>query len=197
MAGEANPPVIELGAGLWLSDVVEHRAPSQPHRSREAVGERLGEQRRDRRAALVAEQCARLELDIDCLLQNLKRVLVCIEVVVSSLLDALQRAELRQNHRYGADLVEKADPFDSGRRAQNQVHFGEDPLAGDGAEPAGAYLGRCQSFRINREAQLNGEAGEPDAAQRIGGKRIGAGGSKDAKLQIFKPSGWIDQLAAR
>ena len=83
------------------------------------------------------------------------------------------------------------------RSAQNQVHFGEDPLAGDGAEPAGAYLGRCQSFRINREAQLNGEAGEPDAAQRIGGKRIGAGGSKDAKLQIFKPSGGIDQLAAR
>ena len=123
MADEGDAPVrrAHLARG-GLRGVVQQRPPAHRLAARELVGQRLGEQRGERRAMRADGELGALACwaarrgQLDRAVEHLERVLVDVGVVEGALLDAAQRGELGKHHRERAHRRDQLEPGARGAR---------------------------------------------------------------------------------
>ena len=204
MADERHPPVRQLAAGGRLPDVVQQGGEAKRLPPRELVGERLLQDRTEARRELRAEGGLGLALDLQESVQHLHRVVVDIEVVEVALLHAVEGGDLGQNRLHQAQPVGQRQALEHPVRGDQPAELGEHPLGRREGNPWRGLSGEPLRLRIGPEAELGGETGQPQRAQRVA--RVGGvldGGTAEhpqhAALEVRAAPGGVDQavVAAR
>ena len=154
-----------LGARARLGGVVQQRAEAQRLAPRQVVGERLGQQRRDRRLGVARPAPARGRARARSRASSTASVwLVDVEVVVVALLDAAQRGQLGQHDRRGAPSSSISASPRARRRAQTtRLSSAKTRSRATPASRAARAARGGARVRVGLEPQL---AREADHAQR-------------------------------
>ena len=162
VAHEGDAAVGAYGPGGRLADVVQQRAEAQRAQAGELVREGGLEQGGQARIELIQ---AALELDLA--LEDLHRVPVDVEMVVLALLHLVELGQLGEHRAHEPEAVGQSQPREHPVGEHQAAQLAEHPLA-RGPGHARSCLGRQPlGLRIGREAQLGGEAREPQRTKRV------------------------------
>ena len=119
-----------------------------------------------------------------------------VEVVVGPLPHPAQSLQLREDDRGQLQLVEQGEAAQRVGAAEQPAQLGELALAGG---VGGVRRGRPRQRRragIDLQAQLGGEAGGAQQAQRVGGEAALADRAQQAAVEVGEAAEGIDRLAA-
>ena len=156
---EGDPSVRADRACGRLADVVEERAEPQRLAAGELVRERLVEHG--------AHAGLGIAVDRDQVPQDLERVVVDVEVVVAALLDAVEGGQLGQHRLEQAEPVGQGEPVEDAVGDDQALELGKDALPGGAAHPRRGGSREPLGLGVRGEAELGGEAGQAQRAQRV------------------------------
>ena len=168
VADERHAPALQHAAGLGLGGVVQQRGEALAGAARQLVGQRLGEQRRDRRGELAAEADGlRVGLHRHDGVEHLERVAEHVGVVIRALLDAAQRLELGQDGCQQPVLLHQRQAIAHARGGDDALELGEHALGRHGVDRGGVLAHRGAGGGLDLEAELDREAHGAQRAQRV------------------------------
>jgi hypothetical protein len=172
---------------------VQERTEAQRASAGQAVGQRLGEQRAGRRRELLPHRRGRIRLEGDRGAEHLERVPVDVAVVVVALLHAAQCGDLREHRPGEPEIVHERHPLDDGGRGDDAAQLGEDPLLGDARDRGGVRARGRGGVRVDREAQLDGQARQAQRTQRVGGEGVRRDHPQAPALEVVEAAVQVDQ----
>ena len=196
MADEGDAAVWQHAARRGLRDVVGERAEAKRLGAGELVSERLPEERLDPGAELPAEDDRRVALDLQLLAQHLERVTVHVEVVELALLHTVQRGELGEHGGDQAEPIGERQPLENAVGDHEPAELGEYALRGRLGDRVRRLEREPLGVGVRGEAELGGEAREPQRAKRVGLVRAGEN-AQDLRVDVLDPAVRVDWLAAR
>jgi hypothetical protein len=196
VAHEGHPPLVGDLTRLGLGDVVHQRAEAQRLAAGELVGERLVQRRRQPPGLGVAQaDRPRVLHERDRLTQHGAGVAGDVEVVIATLLHAVQRRQLGQHGGGHAQRVHELQALQRARRAQERLELGERPLGGHRGQVRRARLRPGDGLRLRREAELGGEPGQAQRAQRVVGEAARRDRAQPPRLQVGHAAERVDPRA--
>ena len=160
VAHEGDPSVRAHRACGRLADVVEERAESERLAAGELVRERLVEH--GAHAGL-----GHRRRSLDQVPQDLERVVVDVEVVVAALFHAVEGGQLGQHRLEQAEPVGQGEPVEDAVGDDQALELGKDALPGGAAHPRRGGSREPLGLGVRGEAELGGEAGQAQRAQRV------------------------------
>ncbi len=167
---ERHAPARLLAPGARLADVVQQRSEPQ-------------------------DQIRTLALERDRPLEHLQGVVVDVLVLVVLVDLEPQRRQLGDDVGRKPGVDEQLQTGARIRRADQRAELLGDPLHADDLQAPGHLFHRRDDRRIDREAQLRGEAGRPQHAQRVVTERAlrRAWRPQDAGGEVVEPAVRVDE----
>jgi hypothetical protein len=124
-------------------------------------------------------------------------VAVHVEVVVVALLHVVQVGHLREHRAQEPQAVRQLEPSENTGRDDETAQLGEHPLPGGIAGARRRRAGQALRFSVGGEAELGGQASEPQRPKRIALVCLRAEHAQRARSEVGPPSEGVDGVAAR
>ena len=125
------------------------------------------------------------------------RVAVYVQVVVAALLDVMEVVELRQHHAKQPQAIGQVDAGHGAGRGDQALELAEHALHRSLRHARGGVAGELLGGPIRGEAQLGGQARQPQRAQRIRLVGLAREDPEHAGVEVGAPSLGVDHRAAR
>ncbi len=119
-----------------------------------------------------------------------------VEVVVGALLDSAQPLDLGQDDGGQAELVEQGEAAQRVGAAEQPPQLGQLPLPRRPRGELGLRAGQRRGLGVDREAEVGGEAGGAQQAQRIVAEARLADDPQPPALEVGEAAEGVDRLAA-